>query len=448
MARRAEGFTLYRDPRTRIYYVRFTHDGRRFYVPTGERDRGAAAGAAAQIYADVVAGRWSHGRQAVPSRAGTPFIDIAALWLADIEATIDPRTFKLYRDVYMGRRFAPFFESIDRLDTIGAEKFIAARLKQVTRETLKKELSVLRRFARWAAKRGFLASVPDIETPGRRVIGTPVESARKRHFQVFTTEEIGRILAHLPEQTSAPRAQVPYPVRDWYVVAWETALRPRTLAKLRAPDDYRKGASTLLIRDEADKSRFGRELPLSDEARAALDRVCPKAGLLFGDHDRVMLLRRAAVAAGIDQHRAERISDYDFRHSRLTHLGQHSDNLAGVMYLAGHKQPATTARYLRPQKDAAAEVLRAAAPPHPARGRADLSPFGGEVTDADGRLRPRAKKEEFWRHTGGIADRAPSADRDLQESESPESSVMTGASFSVRGGGIEPPWLLTASTSS
>jgi integrase len=101
--------------------------------------------------------------------------------------------------------------------------------------------------------------------------------------------------------------------------------------------------------------RFGRELALWEAARAALDRVCPKAGLMFGDHDRIMLLRRAARAAGIDRYRAKRISDYDFRHSRLTDLGQHSDNLAGVMYLAGHKQPATTARYLRPQKDAAAE---------------------------------------------------------------------------------------------
>jgi hypothetical protein len=66
----------------------------------------------------------------------------------------------------MGSRFAPFFETIDRLNTIGAENFIAARLRQVTRETLKKELSVLRRFSKWAAKRGYLAEVPEIETPG------------------------------------------------------------------------------------------------------------------------------------------------------------------------------------------------------------------------------------------------------------------------------------------
>ncbi len=74
-----------------------------------------------------------------------------------------------------------------------------------------------------------------------------------------------------------------------------------------------------------------------------------------------MLLRRATKAAGIDDYRATRISDYDFRHSAATHLGRSSNNLPGVMYLLGHKQPATTARYMRPQKDAAAEVLKAAA---------------------------------------------------------------------------------------
>jgi hypothetical protein len=32
--------------------------------------------------------------------------------------------------------------------------------------------------------------LPEIETPGRRVIGTPVADARKRQFQVFTAAEI------------------------------------------------------------------------------------------------------------------------------------------------------------------------------------------------------------------------------------------------------------------
>jgi integrase len=56
----------------------------------------------------------------------------------------------------------------------------------------------------------------------------------------------------------------------------------------------------------------------------------------------VKLLRRAAKAAGIDAYRADCMSDADFRHSAATHLGRSSDNLPGVMYLLGHKQPATT----------------------------------------------------------------------------------------------------------
>jgi integrase len=190
--------------------------------------------------------------------------------------------------------------------------------------------------------------MPEIETPGRRVLGTPVPNARKKVSLIFTVDEVAAIVARLPEYWSAPRAQVPYPVRARYIVAWETALRPQTIAKLDASTDYRPGATTLLIRDEVDKNRFGRELPLTDAAREALDSVCPASGPIFGRHDCTMLLRRAAKAAGIDAYRADRISDYDFRHSAATHLGRSSDNLSGVMYFLGHKQPATTARYMRP----------------------------------------------------------------------------------------------------
>jgi integrase len=141
--------------------------------------------------------------------------------------------------------------------------------------------------------------------------------------------------------------------RARFTLAWETALRPETLNRLQAPEDYRPGASTLVIRDEADKARFGRELPLSLAARAALDSVCPDVGPIFGEHDYRGPLRKAALAAGIDKFRAERVTDYDFRHSRLTYLGEVSDNLSGIMFIAGHKDPGTTARYMKPQKRAA-----------------------------------------------------------------------------------------------
>jgi hypothetical protein len=101
------------------------------------------------------------------------------------------------------------------------------------------------------------------------------------------------------------------------------------------------------------------------------------------------VLRNSARAAGIDELRASRISDYDFRHSRLTFLGTKTDNLSGVMYLAGHKQPATTARYLRPQRSAAEEVLASA---H-ARGRSRAAARrAGRRSSARGVLAARTKK--------------------------------------------------------
>jgi hypothetical protein len=184
---------------------------------------------------------------------------------------------------------------------VGVEDYKAARLRAVTRETLKKELPVLRRFAKWAVQRGHLPALPEIATPSRHVVGTRVESSRKRTFLIFNAAEIAAVLAKLPDVAQGTRAPQPFSVRARFTVAWETALRPQTIDQLRAPDDYRRGSATLLIRDEADKNRFGRELPLSDAARAALDSVCPDVGLLFGPHDYRHLLRAAARAAGIDE---------------------------------------------------------------------------------------------------------------------------------------------------
>jgi len=360
MARTAKGWQLYQDHRTGVFQVRFTHEGRRYSFTTGERDSETAAGEAARVYAEVVSGRWSPGKT-LEAAVGKPFDEVAALWLADVESSIDPKTFTLYQDTYVGTHFKPFFPTIDRLTTVGVEDYISSRLRNVTRHTLKKELSVLGRLAKWAHSRGYLEQLPEIKAPGARVLGHSAGSARKQNFLVFTAEEIAAIVTKLPEFATVNSSGERFPVRARFVLAWETSLRPATLDKLSVPENYRPGSTVLHITDEMDKNRFRRDLPLSEAARKALDSVCPATGIIFGSHDFRTPLRVAALAAGIDAYRAKRISPYDFRHSRLTHLGQVSSNLSGVMYLAGHRQPATTAKYMRPQKAAAEEVLRAAA---------------------------------------------------------------------------------------
>jgi hypothetical protein len=86
-------------------------------------------------------------------------------------------------------------------------------------------------------------------------------------------------------------------------------------------------------------------------------------------------------------------------------------------YPLGHKPPATTARYMRPQKDAAAEVLRAAV-------IHNLSPDSGAILVEE------------------TEEPAPNPTDSIPPDE------ILNDYFPVRGGGLEPPWLLTASTSS
>jgi hypothetical protein len=75
------------------------------------------------------------------------------------------------------------------------------------------------------------------------------------------------------------------------------------------------------------------------------------------------------------------------------------------MFLAGHTQPSTTAKYMKPQQAAAEEVIQAAA--------------GGA-------------KPEFWRHTGYKTDRPKRrrTSRDQGNKKAPENRGFDGSLWS------------------
>jgi integrase len=360
MGRHAEGWKLAppRKPGT-VYYVRFTHEGREFKLPTGERDSGRATQAAAKIYADVVRG-WRPGRrQTAPAvRAQTLLDEAAAEWLVEVEPTLDRATFRHLERTHV-RRWMDFFRTCDELTTARAREYKSLRLRSVLGYTLNKELGPLRAFSRWAHAHGFLDHVPVIDDE-KKTAGTRDLSRRDRRQRPdLAPGEVDAILDHLPEWSSDDAER--FAVKSRLIVAYETSLRPSTLAKLRAPDDYRRGAAELRIRDEADKARYGRSVPLSSRARAALDSVCPEVGAIFGKHDLRDFLRPAAHAAGIDPARVKLVTPYVLRHLRITHWVEGSDNVAGVMRLAGHKHLITTSTYIHASTRAAEEVLAAVA---------------------------------------------------------------------------------------
>lgn len=377
MGRRAEGWKLHRDERTGNYIVRFRYAGRRYNLSTGEADLGEATAAAERKYAEVVFGGRGPGWVG-RACSNLSIAIVAAKWLADISSTLDSETVETYT-IHIEAHIGPYFKTLDRITPQSAETYWKARLRKVRRSTVTKELSALRGLIGWAKSHGLMGDVT-VSSPPKKSPGVPDKRPRKTEPLVLSPQEIEQVIANLPED--GRRYKTRYPVKARFEVAWETALRPATLDELRVPLDWKPGTPTLKIRDEIDKARFGREVPLTARAVAALERVAPREGLIFGRHDYRGPLRAAARAAKLPKEKQERLSDYDFRHSRLTHLGQTSVNLMGLQFIAGHKHASTTSRYLHPGARAAAEVLQAAG--------ADLSGYHRVTNSATPRPRRRS----------------------------------------------------------
>jgi site-specific recombinase XerC len=351
MARKPEGFHLYTDRRTGVHFVRFTHAGRRYNLSTGEADPRAAKVEAAQLYSETVSGRRRAHARGVSTTLGLP--ELLSEWVAAMDGEASDGQVAEWERVAF-THLEPFFGSASRFTTESFRDYARARLRQVQRSTVKKELSALRRFLRWAHEAGHLPELLEVPSPPRGALGVEHEGGKRRQVRVELTPELAReIIAHLPER--APRSG--WPVRAFYAVMWETSLRRSTLQKLEAPKHYRKGAKELLVTRDIDKARFERTLPLSKAARRALDAVCPAKGPIFGAADVRHLLQAAGVAAGLPADQARHLSNHDFRHGRLTEWGGRTTDLTAMAYLAGHTRVSTTAIYVHAHRRAAAALV-------------------------------------------------------------------------------------------
>lgn len=362
MARRAEGWRL--RPLTegrKIHIVRFTHNGRTIDRSTRRADKGEARKEAAKIYADFV--QREPAKRVVVRRGDTPALEeLVDEWLEG-DTTVDPDTAAVW-EIY-GAHWAGYWPTLVDVSDASLISYRNKRLTVVLANTVRKELSAVRRFLGWCQTAGYLQRQVIIPKVGRKVTGTRYRLRRRVAAPDLTPAQVAAFLAALPVMSSARRVP-PFPIRDRFVVAYETGLRPGTLDGLSAPDHYAKGDATLRLTDDIDKIRWGRELPLSDAARAALDRCVAMvgAGLIFGKHDYDYTVAKAA-SASLPPAVADRFCGAHLRSARGTHLLEESGNLPGVQFLFGHKHVSTTARYIRPSFRAAVDVLN--------RGRAQNS---------------------------------------------------------------------------
>jgi integrase len=356
MGRRAKGFSiLWRDG---WGVCRFTWQGRRYFVATGERDPDRAQAKGAQIYAEVTSGRRRNVAAAV--RVLEPLEVLFARWLGSLEGVLDEATVKTYRRVYVPTHFMPFFKSFDALDEVAIASYARSRVRVVLKKTVHKELGALRGFLRWCVEEGFLSAVPPFPEFPRTVKGKRA-GAQRAKANSLTEEQVRAAIAKLPLLSSrvSKKDKRLFAVRDRFVVAYETGLRPATLDLLEVPTHWRPGSDVLVVEDDMDKTRFGRTLTLTPEAKAALERTVATlritSGLIFGQHD----YRSHLANAGLDDGLATSLAPYDFRHARGTHLVNRGASLSGVAYQLGHTQVTTTNKYAHATKKAGDDALGA-----------------------------------------------------------------------------------------
>lgn len=343
MGRPAKGWRL--SWRGDVAYVRFTYRGQEYFLSTGERDPGKAPAECARLYAHVI----EHGapRRSAVALSLQPLDVLFADWLDWTEGILDVTTSTTYGG-YASKHFIPRFTNLAATTQLAqVREYIVARLKGGLRSTVQKEVSALRGFLTWCRDTGIVGELPAwVVLDTRELFPSKAKGVRvgtqRQHANILTPAQVEDFLSSLPEWSERRDRKgkgTYYPVRARFVVAYETGLRPATLDELLFSDVTREG---IAIRDESDKARFGRLVPITERARAALEGV-GAPGLVFGKHDYRTAIRKACIKAGIDL----RVAPYDFRHTRGTHLADAGAPLTAIGFLHGHTQATTTNKYVR-----------------------------------------------------------------------------------------------------
>ncbi len=314
----------------------------------------------AELVAKAVAAAMATAKPALTGGDRAIDAELAAEWCASWRK--DEATIATYTGTYFNH-WHKHFGTLGAMLVEGAwAGYIAARQLRVCGETVYKETCAARVFLLWSKDAGYITAVPDVPVVDKKA-GAPRDPNRKPEAIRLEPEQIAAVLANLPEWSTGRHAPPGgtgngrFCVRAYFEVAWETGLRRQTLWSLASPTHWRKGAKKLVIEDAIDKARFGRSVPVPARARAVLDACAPAEGLIFGQHDRRKYLRKAALAAGLDEYTADHLSNHDFRHSRSQHEADNNVPLTAIAHLRGWKNTSMADRYVHASEKRAGEAV-------------------------------------------------------------------------------------------
>lgn len=327
---------------------------RRPEVSLRTRDIVEARRIAPQVYAAHVTGATKDGGTSnFLADPTTSAKELIATWIASVKTQLGRNTDKTY--IIYGKHWLKHIKVLGDVRSAKVGDYMRARLDVVLADTVKLELSALRRFFKWLREQEYIRAVPEFPEMGDKTTGTRYAVRRRaKPTEVFTPEQMDQIIEAMPEWSQKKVRGRLFPIRARFVIARLTGLRPITLDHITGRD---LTVSGLHVRDENDKNRWGRVVPLTPRARAALESVMPEDPdeLIFGGHewDRPF---EAAVLKVLGPDMADRMTPYDVKHGFVTEMFDAGVPETGIQFLTG--TVSAIRQYSHPTRRAGEEALR------------------------------------------------------------------------------------------
>jgi len=244
----------------------------------------------------------------------------------------DEQTLKVARAFLKKKR-------IDEVTAWDIERLKAARVEQVTKSTVNRDIAVLKRLFNLAADWGLVD-----KNPLRKVALYRID---EKLMHVFTAEEERKLI-----EASAPH------FRPLVVVAINTGMRRGELLQLQW-EQVDLGSGTITVKQS--KSGRVRHVPLNKTAQEALTGVPgPHVGHVFRYRGLPIQDVKTAFLKAVKRADIPRCRFHDLRHTFATCLVLAGVDLATVKELMGHASISTTMRYAHPspphKRDAVARL--------------------------------------------------------------------------------------------
>jgi integrase len=250
------------------------------------------------------------------------------------------------------------------VDDYGPQRFVNARMRQVAKDTVVKELSALFQFLTWLhLDKKAITKVPPRPVYRAKDMGTRVGTQRDTPVEL-DDETALKIILRLPEFAHSQRTGETFVCRDMMRFAFETGLRPSTVGRLSVPEHWGRGKEVLKVTAMIDKGRNAdlkgkpRIVPLTKVALSILEQRAPKSGPIFGcqkngrARDIRVQWKRAAIEV-LGREEGERCAPYDLRHGANFRMAELGLTIGGRMHIMGHSKASTNDKYMRPNEKAA-----------------------------------------------------------------------------------------------